>query len=916
MGKYKIIPSSRTIVQSPISIGHKAEKGVEAIEFDLTAWVETYGSGTLTVIMRRWGDAMPYPIALEIDENNKATWVLSDTDTARAGMAYAQLNYIVGDEVVKKSDIYTFRVMDSLTGEGDPPEAYESWLEHLTHLAAEAMAEVLDIEGVTTDKTLTVDGGIADGKATGDALALKADKSTTYTKTQVDTLIESVDVETDTTLSVSGKPADAAETGRQFGLLKADLDDITNAKSVVFTKNGYIKTNVAVGAVVDLTPTAYNGIEYAVVDCEAGDAFFVSGTGSGAGRLWAFIDEDNKLLSVAAGSDTVEDFVLIAPINAVKCIFNLTMASNGTVLYGLPTNVRLNAINDTFGAITGASAITLSRGGYINTNVSVGSTIDLTPVANNQMAYAVFGCGQGDVILINGVGTTAGKLWAFIDGDDKLLSAAAASITGDNLFVPVPEDAAKCIINTTVAAMGVCVYGKLTQPQINEIRNAVSSKVDLNGTGQITPKNMQIVDVEMSQNLFDMTSITDCEYIKKDGSVISTSSYFVTDFIPVDAGESYYGTYKQTNSGTGTVAIIDMTARFITCYDSDKNILSAKGSDSNTTLNSYTVPSGVAYVRLSLYKSANYSDYQFEKGTHPTDYTAYGTAKSAKVNKKYLPRIESDFICARRPLICFTLDGNYPRTQAIIDIAAAHGYKIGLAPKWNSSFQYADGREQCAYLPSQYLEWQDEGHEILSHMGYNMPESTSYTDEECIEFIKQSYVSMIARGFDIKGAIGSSGIVAERFIPYVKRYYSYASTLANHAEANSIGYRNADLIFTTSEPYKLWRYSMQSSTLVKQKQAVDDAITNNGLVIFYGHAQSAEGISPRIFEDADTYGDDPDTAGSTTNLSGTDHFTEDNFDALLTYIDSKVANYEIAVVLPYEAVNDFYRLRKTDFTWS
>ena len=171
MAKYKIIPSSRTIVRSPISIGHKAEKGVEAIEFDLTAWVETYGSGTLTVIMRRWGDAIPYPIALEIDENNKATWTLSDIDTAKAGMAYAQLSYIVGDEVVKKSDIYTFCVMDSLTGEGDPPEAYESWLEHLQHLAAEAMAEVLDIEGIVTDKTLTVDGGIADAKKTGDELS-------------------------------------------------------------------------------------------------------------------------------------------------------------------------------------------------------------------------------------------------------------------------------------------------------------------------------------------------------------------------------------------------------------------------------------------------------------------------------------------------------------------------------------------------------------------------------------------------------------------------------------------------------------------------------------------------------------------------------------------------------------------------
>ena len=227
MAKFRITPSSKAIMQLPISIGHKAEKGVEAIEFDVTAWVETYGSGTLTVIMRRWGDTIPYPIVLEIDENNKATWTLSDIDTAKAGMAYAQLSYIVGDEVVKKSDIYTFRVMDSLTGEGEPPEAYESWLENLTHLAAEAMAEVLDIEGIVTDKTLTVDGGIADGKATGDALALKADKSTTYTKTEVDQMIADVEVETDPTLSISGAPADAAETGRQFGLINESLGSLT-----------------------------------------------------------------------------------------------------------------------------------------------------------------------------------------------------------------------------------------------------------------------------------------------------------------------------------------------------------------------------------------------------------------------------------------------------------------------------------------------------------------------------------------------------------------------------------------------------------------------------------------------------------------------------------------------------------------
>lgn len=59
----------------------------------------------------------------------------------------------------------------------------------------------------------------------------KADKSTTYTKTEVDDLISGVDVETDTTLIVPGAPADAAETGRQIGLLKAYLGDLSDLET-------------------------------------------------------------------------------------------------------------------------------------------------------------------------------------------------------------------------------------------------------------------------------------------------------------------------------------------------------------------------------------------------------------------------------------------------------------------------------------------------------------------------------------------------------------------------------------------------------------------------------------------------------------------------------------------------------------
>ena len=408
MAKYKIIPSSRTIVQSPISIGHKAEKGVEAIEFDLTAWVETYGSGTATIIMRRWGDEIPYPVALELDEDNKATWTLSDIDTAKAGMAYAQLNYIVGDAVVKKSDIYTFRVMDSLTGEGEPPEAYDSWLEHLTHLAAEAMAEVLDIEGIVTDKTLTVDGGIADGKATGDALALKADKSTTYTKTEVDRMIDGVEVETDTTLTIEGAAADAAETGRQIGLLKADLADVESGYlTYELVPNSYVKTNGDVEVYSGWSRTNY-------IPCTPNEKIMITFPVESVYCQWYASDKTSVgQLRLFAGTN-----VYVAPANAYYYMISHANANMANLqIRQLAKESDLLNISDNINELkyfhvdkTHANSVPV---GYINS-----STGDITPSASYD-TYIFKNIGYENVECTTTLLTGCGAI-AFYSGDDPI----------------------------------------------------------------------------------------------------------------------------------------------------------------------------------------------------------------------------------------------------------------------------------------------------------------------------------------------------------------------------------------------------------------------------------------------------------------------------------------------------------------
>lgn len=171
---------------SALFIGYVAENGVTNVEFDVSAWVTMYGSGTATLIMKRWGDANPYPIALAVDNEGLATWTISATDTAKTGFAYAQLRYEAGTKV-KKSPIYTLKIGKSLGSPAETPDQYEDWIDALTHLAAQAMAEALDIEDIPTDKTLTIDGGIADAKKTGDEIAaVKADLDNATNESPID----------------------------------------------------------------------------------------------------------------------------------------------------------------------------------------------------------------------------------------------------------------------------------------------------------------------------------------------------------------------------------------------------------------------------------------------------------------------------------------------------------------------------------------------------------------------------------------------------------------------------------------------------------------------------------------------------------------------------------------------------------
>ncbi|MBQ9692464.1 MAG: hypothetical protein IJV70_04835 [Clostridia bacterium] len=115
-----------------IELGVQGENAAKAAVFDVTPWVEEYGTGTAYIYHQRLSDAAPYFKELPIvtsDGRSTATWTFDAADTGVKGEGAAQLLF-VKDDVIKKTAIYV-TVTGRSIGEagGDVPDPYEDLIQ-------------------------------------------------------------------------------------------------------------------------------------------------------------------------------------------------------------------------------------------------------------------------------------------------------------------------------------------------------------------------------------------------------------------------------------------------------------------------------------------------------------------------------------------------------------------------------------------------------------------------------------------------------------------------------------------------------------------------------------------------------------------------------------------------------------------
>lgn len=114
-------------------------------------------------------------------------------------------------------------------------------------------------------------------------------------------------------------------------------------------------------------------------------------------------------------------------------------------------------------------------------------------------------------------------------------------------------------------------------------------------------------------NLFDKSGVTLDTFIGANGTASSSASYSVSGYIPVVVGKTY--------SMEVALGEISSGARFVTAYNSAYVVVPASGS--NVEIASYTVPEGVAYIRVTINKTKA-DVFQVKEASGRTHYVGYG----------------------------------------------------------------------------------------------------------------------------------------------------------------------------------------------------------------------------------------------------------------------------------------------------
>ena len=370
-----------------------------------------------------------------------------------------------------------------------------------------------------------------------------------------------------------------SELGSKVDINKFLLN-IDEKQPITPTGTGYIKTNVNIGEKVDLNPySTASTWRYYVLPVSVSYKIVLTGKGSENAKLWAFLDNEDKLLSIYESSTTLVDAELDVPEKAVKILINTYIETiEGKVLYQ-----RKSILEDDIKNIGSVFNVSYSHG-YITTG-DVGVLVSsFSRSSGTSYVSAIIPVNEGDTYYIEGKGGGEARLWAFLDEGNLVLKSSTKTYTSKGEQIVAPEATKWLIVNFANPEANIDnppykLY-KITRYDrtIDKVYESLSSEI----------KTIKAVVLEPIDKGYILTNVEIGSYV--DLTPDSTSSnwkYYISD-----VHEGQVLRLEECRGGGNS--------RLWAFLDKDSNLLSISGSTETVlTCLELEVPSGAKKVVIN-----------------------------------------------------------------------------------------------------------------------------------------------------------------------------------------------------------------------------------------------------------------------------------------------------------------------------
>lgn len=152
-------------------------------------------------------------------------------------------------------------------------------------------------------------------------------------------------------------------------------------------------------------------------------------------------------------------------------------------------------------------------GSYINSNVSVGETVNVEPITNSSYNHKIISVSQGDLFIVQGQGGNNARLWAFTDTEYKLISKASYTSGQHTEYLTTPADG-YLIANTYISTSVVRSVQKYiaTSPVYDSVTNKTDKGYySLNNV--VKDNNRGFIEIPSVGETVDYTAISNSDAV-------------------------------------------------------------------------------------------------------------------------------------------------------------------------------------------------------------------------------------------------------------------------------------------------------------------------------------------------------------------------------------------------------------------